>query len=156
MEAAGEGVLRTVRFADLKVADGTMARKRLIVPKPKVLRKWVASVFSDEDQGQENNTDMFDASMAVISMGDSFALKKDPEHLPPSNLWEHTGNAVRAVSKFFSSEESAFGFRCACATLTIGIVAFLEQTHVFFQEQRLVWAMIIIAIGMTQSSFYLS
>ncbi|KAI0874439.1 hypothetical protein GGS24DRAFT_346831 [Hypoxylon argillaceum] len=152
MEAAGEGVLRTVRFADFKVADGTMARKRLIVPKPKVLRKWVASVFSDEDQGQENNTDMFDASMAVISMGDSFALKKDPEHLPPSNLWEHTGNAVRAVSKFFSSEESAFGFRCACATLTIGIVAFLEQTHVFFQEQRLVWAMIIIAIGMTQTS----
>ncbi|KAI0099629.1 hypothetical protein GGR51DRAFT_392419 [Nemania sp. FL0031] len=152
MEAAGEGVLRVVQFADLKVADGTMSRKRLIFPKPKVLRKWVKSVFSDEDQGQENNTDMFDAGIAIIYMGDGFALKKDPEHLPPTNIWEQTGNAVRAVSKFFSSEESAFGFRCACATLTIGIVAFLEQTHVFFQEQRLVWAMIIIAIGMTQTS----
>ena len=35
------------------------------------------------------------------------------------------------------------------ATMTIGIVAFLESTQNFFIEQRLVWAMIIIAIGMT-------
>ena len=36
--------------------------------------------------------------------------------------------------------------------MTIGIVAFLESTQVFFNEQRLVWAMIIIAIGMTMTS----
>ncbi|KAI1313492.1 hypothetical protein F5Y03DRAFT_100516 [Xylaria venustula] len=152
MEAAGEGVLRFVRFADSKVADGTMARKRLIVPKPKVLRKWIASVFSEDDERQENDADIFDSGMAIIHMGDSYTLKRDPEHLPPTNSWQRVGNAVRAVSKFFSSEESAFGFRVACATLTIGIIAFLEQTHVFFQEQRLVWAMVIIAIGMTQTS----
>lgn len=33
--------------------------------------------------------------------------------------------------------------------MTVGIVAFLESTQEFFIEQRLVWAMIIIAIGMT-------
>jgi hypothetical protein len=33
--------------------------------------------------------------------------------------------------------------------MTVGIVAFLESTQLFFMEQRLVWAMIIIAIGMT-------
>ncbi|GAW19180.1 hypothetical protein ANO14919_086640 [Xylariales sp. No.14919] len=152
MEAAGEGVLQFVEFADSKVADGTMACKRLIIPKPKVLRKWIASIFSEEDKHQENDADLFDTGMAVIYMGDSFALKRDPEHLPPTNFWQRVGNGLRAISKFFSSEESAFGFRCACATLTIGIIAFLEQTHVFFQEQRLVWAMIIIAIGMTQTS----
>ncbi|KAF2963393.1 hypothetical protein GQX73_g10184 [Xylaria multiplex] len=152
MEAAGEGVLRFAQFADSKVIDGTMAHKRLIVPKPKVLRKWITSVFSEEDKHQENDADLFDTGMAVIYMGDSFALKRDPEHLPPTNHWQRAGNALRTISKFFSSEESAFGFRCACATLTIGIIAFLEQTHVFFQEQRLVWAMVIIAIGMTQTS----
>ncbi|KAJ2992351.1 hypothetical protein NUW58_g2195 [Xylaria curta] len=152
MEAAGEGVLRIVQFADLKVADGAMSHKRLIIPKPKVLRKWVMSVFSDEDKGQENNADMMDSGMSIIYLGDSFAQKKDPEHLPPTSSWQRTGNGLRAISKFFSSEESAFGFRCACATLTVGIIAFLEKTHVFFQEQRLVWAMIIIAIGMTQTS----
>ncbi|KAI0486618.1 hypothetical protein F4859DRAFT_466279 [Xylaria cf. heliscus] len=152
MDAAGEGVLRVVQFADSKVADGTMAHKRLIVPKPKVLRKWITSIFSDEDKGQENNTDnMMDSGMAIIFMGDSFSLK-DPEHLPPTNFWQRLGNMLRATSKFFSSEESAFGFRCACATLTVGIVAFLEQTHRFFQEQRLVWAMFIIAISITQTS----
>lgn len=151
MEAAGEGVLRFVQFADAKVADGTMARNKLIVPKPRVLRKWIASVFNDEDKRHENDADLLDLGLAIFYMGDSFALKKDPEHLPPTNIWQRTGNAVRAISKFFSSEESAFGFRCACATLTVGIVAFLENTHVFFREQRLVWAMIIIAIGMMQS-----
>lgn len=153
MQAAGEGVLRIVEFADSKVADGTMKRKRLIVPKPKVLRRWAASVFRDEDQGPENNTDMFDSGLAIIYMGDGFAVKKDPEHLPPTNFWQRAGNVMRAFSRFISSEQSAFGFRCACATLTVGIVAFLENTHVFFQEQRLVWALIIIAIGMTESSF---
>jgi hypothetical protein len=151
MQAAGEGVLRFAQFADSKVADGTMARKRLIVPKPKILRKWIASIFNDEDKGQENNVDMFDSGMSIICMGDSFAVKRDPEHLPPTNLWQRLGNALRTMSKFFASEESAFGFRCACATLTVGIVAFLENTWLFFQEQRLVWALIIIAIGMTQS-----
>ncbi|KAI8625652.1 hypothetical protein F5Y19DRAFT_262256 [Xylariaceae sp. FL1651] len=152
MQAAGNAVLQFVQFADSKVADGTMARKRLIIPKPKVLRKWLESVFNDEDKGQENNADLFDTGMAIVCMGDSFAQKRDPEHLPPATAWQRLGNVVRAISKFLSSEESAFGFRCACATLTIGIVAFLENTYVFFQQQRLVWAMIIIAIGMTQTS----
>jgi hypothetical protein len=34
----------------------------------------------------------------------------------------------------------------------VGIVAFLKDTEAFFIEQRLVWAMIIIAIGMTITS----
>lgn len=51
-----------------------------------------------------------------------------------------------------ASPECAFGFRVACATLTIGIVAFLKQSQLFFQEQRLVWAMIIVAIGMSMTS----
>lgn len=51
-----------------------------------------------------------------------------------------------------ASPECAFGFRVACATLTVGIVAFLKQSQLFFQEQRLVWAMIIVAIGMSMTS----
>jgi hypothetical protein len=37
--------------------------------------------------------------------------------------------------------------------MTIGIVALLEHTQVFFVQQRLVWAMIMVAIGMTMSKF---
>lgn len=46
----------------------------------------------------------------------------------------------------------AFGFRVACATMSIAILAFLQDTQVFFIEQRLVWAMIMVAISMTMTS----
>lgn len=36
--------------------------------------------------------------------------------------------------------------------MTIAIIAFLESTQVFFVEQRLVWAMIIIAISLMISA----
>lgn len=151
MQAAGDAVLCWAKFADSKVADGTMARKRLILPKLRVLRKWIQSIFSGDDQQQEQNADLFDNGASMATMGDSFASKKDPEHLPATTTVERLGNGVRAFSKFLSSPESMFGFRVACATLSIGIVAFLEHTYMFFMQQRLVWAMIIVAIGMTQS-----
>ncbi|KAH9886131.1 hypothetical protein F4778DRAFT_774114 [Xylariomycetidae sp. FL2044] len=152
MQSAGAAVLDFVHFADKKVADGTMSKRRLILPKPRILRKWMLSVFAEDDKSEDNNLDLFDSGLTIVYMGDSFAQKKDPEHLPATNIWQRLGNGVRIMSKFISSEQSLFGFRVACATLTIGIVAFLENTHIFFQEQRLVWAMIIISIGMTQTS----
>lgn len=35
--------------------------------------------------------------------------------------------------------------------MTVGIAAFLENTQAFFVAQRLVWALIMVAIGMTMS-----
>lgn len=82
-----------------------------------------------------------------IYMGSGFFPRKDPEHLPPNTAWQHFGNGIRKIPHFLGSTESAFGFRVACATLTVGIVAFLKDTQTFFIEQRLVWAMIIIVSG---------
>ncbi|CAJ2506641.1 Uu.00g078270.m01.CDS01 [Anthostomella pinea] len=152
MQAAGQAVIQFVLYADSKVEDGTMRKNRLMVPKSKLIKKWISSIFSEEDRSQEQSADLFDTGMTIVSMGDGFAKKKDPEHLHPTNTWQRIGNSLRGISGFLSSEESSFGFRVACATLTIGIVAFLENTHTFFTQQRLVWAMIIIAIGMTQTS----
>ena len=73
-------------------------------------------------------------------------VSKDPEHLPLTNIREYLGNALRKVGQFLGSPESAFGFRGACATLIIGIVAFLESTLLFFTQQRLIWAMIIVGM----------
>ena len=50
------------------------------------------------------------------------------------------------------STELGFGFRVACATMSIAILAFLQDTQTFFIEQRLVWAMIMVAISMTMTS----
>jgi hypothetical protein len=147
MHASGEAVQDLVDFADEKVADGTMSKKRLIAPTIHRLRKWFKAVFSNEDSSAEQTPDVMETGANLVHFGNAYNRKKDPEHLPPETAWERFGNGLRKLTKFFGSEESAFGFRVACATMTIGIVAFLEETQHFFMEQRLVWAMIIIAIG---------
>ncbi len=153
MVATGEAVQDFVEYADQKVADGTMDKTRFLFPTVRRLRKWLFSVFDDKDGSHENADDVMKPNFSVVFMGDSFGAKKDPEHLPATNAWQHFGNGLRVVSRLLGSEESMFGFRVACATMTVAIVCFLRVTQSFFQEQRLVWAMIIIAMGMTQSTF---
>jgi len=114
-------------------------------------------MFASEDSTTTNlGADMTGSSSTsmddnIVFVGDSYRRKKDPEHLPAANGWQRAGDALRAFAAFFGTEESFFGLRCACATMTVGIVCYLEKSQVFFQEQRGVWAMIIIAIGMTMS-----
>ncbi len=151
MLATGEAVQDLVEFADKKVSDGTMSKNRLLLPSPRRLQKWLTSIFQDEDSTAEESPDLLERGVSIVYLGDGYNQKKDPEHLPATNAWQRLGNGLRTVSKLLGSEESMFGLRVACATMTVGIVCFLEATQVFFQEQRLVWAMIIIALGMTQS-----
>ncbi|KAK4043842.1 hypothetical protein C8A01DRAFT_43220 [Parachaetomium inaequale] len=154
MHASGEAVQDLVDFADEKVEDGTMSKNRFIAPTAHRLRKWFLAVFSNEDSSAEQTPGVMETGANLVYFGNQYNRKKDPEHLPPETAWERFGNGLRKITKFFGSEESAFGFRVACATMTIGIVAFLESTQRFFMEQRLVWAMIIIAIGTSGQSVF--
>ncbi|KAK3334420.1 hypothetical protein B0H65DRAFT_534931 [Neurospora tetraspora] len=153
MHASGNAVYEFAAYADSKVEDGTMSRKRLIMPGFRRLEKWFLAVLRNEDSTAEGSPDLSESSNTIVSFGDGFNnRKKDPEHLPPATAWERFGNRLRKIDKFFGSEESVFGFRVACATMSIGIVAYLKETQAFFREQRLVWAMIMVAIGMTMTS----
>jgi len=147
--STGRAVLILVQFADRKVEDGTLKKKRLILPGFRRLKKWLFNLWKDEDGGTEHTPDLTESGGAGIYSGQSFEPAKDPEHLPPTNLWQRSGNWFRSVGGILGSVESAFGFRVACATLSIGIVAYLGNTRTFFLEQRLVWAMIMVSIGMT-------
>lgn len=147
--STGRAVLDLVHFADQKAEQGVMKKKRLIVPSMKRIRKWFLCALSIEDSSVDHTPDTTETMGVSIEIGDAYQRRKDPEHLPPTNAWQRFGNGVRKVSGFLGSQESAFGFRVACATLSIGIVAYLESTQAFFIQQRLVWAMIMVAIGMT-------
>ena len=142
-------MLDLVNFAEHKVEDGTMKRRRLIFPGLRRLKKWVLNLWKGEDEGTEHAPDLTESGGAGIYSGQSFEAAKDPEHLLPTNAWQRFGNSFRKVGGVLGSVESAFGFRVACATFSIGIVAFLADTRTFFLEQRLVWAMIMVSIGMT-------
>lgn len=150
--ATGRAVLALVQFADRKIEDGTMKKNKLISPGLKRIKKWVTRCLNVEDAGAEHCPDSTESGGATIYSGESFRAAKDPEHLPPTNAWQRSTDGLRQFSRILGSPESAFGFRVACATLSIGIVAYLRDTYVFFMEQRLVWAMIMVAIGMTTTA----
>ena len=145
----GQAVLNLVHFADTKVKEGVLKRKRVIVPGARRMQKWLISSMNTSDSDMENVLENNEIGTSGIYMGDSLQSKKDPEHLPPTNSWQRFGNVLRGFSRFLRSPESAYGFRVGCATLSIGIVAYLRNTQQFFVEQRLVWAMIMVSIGMT-------
>ncbi|KAK5655727.1 hypothetical protein OQA88_5264 [Cercophora sp. LCS_1] len=152
MLSSGQAVQELVAYAEKKVTDGTMTKKRLILPGYRRMRKWLRAIFNNEDSSAEQSPDIMDGGANIVYFGHGYNKKRDPEHLPPVTAWQHFGNGLRKVSGFFASEESSFAFRVACATMTVGIVAYLEDSHHFFIEQRLVWAMIIITIGMSMTS----
>jgi hypothetical protein len=145
-------ISKLVEFADKKVEEGKLKKNRLIVPGKKRIRKWIMSLGKEDSNVASESPDSLEAGNNTVYMGSGFTPQKDPEHLPPETAWQHFGNIIRTIPRFLGSTESAFGFRVACATLTVGIVAFLRDTQSFFMEQRLVWAMIIIAIGMSITS----
>jgi len=144
--SVGKNILSMVRFADSKVEDGTMKRKRFIFPGWRRLRKLARSAFDPTDSEQVMADG--DAPNQFIWIGDALKHKKDPEHLPPSNLYEQITNRLRTIPQFFASPESAFACRAAVATLSLGITAYIHQTSHFFLAQRGVWALIMIAISM--------
>ena len=148
--STGRAVLDLVKFADRQVEQGVMKKKRLVFPGYKRIRKWILGIFRSEDASTDHTPDNAqNSSLSIVFTGDSFNMRKDPEHLPPTNIWQRFGNIVRGISHSLGSPESAFGFRVACATLTIDIINCLRDTQQFFTDQRLLWAMIMVAISMS-------
>lgn len=146
--------LKLVKFADGKVADGTMKRSRLIFPRQGSLREWFSLRGSTEKEKespsssrQSSHVDPSNVHRASILTG-----FPDPEHLPPENVWERGSMVLRSISHAIKSEQSSFGFRVSAASFSVGILAYLHQTQDFFIRQRCIWAMIVIVIGMSPTS----
>jgi hypothetical protein len=152
LHSVSVAVLDFVKFADER--DQAKAKAKFINPGKKRLKKWILTTFKPQDSndGDETTGAGLDRSSSTVYMGEAYKNKKDPEHLPPTNAWEKLGNAVRTIPGFLRSSESSFGFRAACATMSIAIVAYLRDTQGFFVQQRLVWAMIMVAISMTPTA----
>ena len=130
--SASKALLDLVRFADSKVADGTMSKNRLILPGMKRLRKWIMTTLTTEENTSDEHFETSDESVESDILG----VCKDPEHLSPKNKWEAFGDSVRSIPRVLRSKHSAFGFRVACAVMSISIVAYLRDSAHFFVVQR--------------------
>ncbi|KAH9877842.1 hypothetical protein J1614_003059 [Plenodomus biglobosus] len=152
LNGISRAILDLVRFADQH--DLANKKNKFIWLGGKRFKKWMKSIFNNQDSNHDDETTIagFDRNNTTVYMGDAYKSRKDPEHLPPVNAWEKFGNIIRSFSHFLRSPESAFGFRAACATMSIAIVAFLRDTQIFFVQQRLIWALIMVAISMTPTA----
>lgn len=150
---AARAILDLVKFADSKVEDGTMSKNRLIIPSWRRIKKWIIASFSREDSNLDYQSYSTRSGTPTVYLHDAIqANRSDPEHLPPTTIWEKSTDRLRGITHFIGSPESAFGFRVAVATMCIMIVAFLRNSQQFFIEQRLVWGSIMVAISMTQTA----
>lgn len=146
-------VYELLLFVESLQASGKLGKTRLIVPGVKRLRKWFLSIFlSREGEAHDDQQIDTEANGTTVYLGEAYKQKKDPEHLPPQNFWERSSDNLRKVAHFFASPASAFGFRVACATMSIAIVAYLRDTQSFFTTERLFWAQIMISISMSPSA----
>jgi len=118
MWSTGKAILDLVRFADNKVEDGTMTKNRLILPGRKRFIKWVMSSLSSDSTPHED-VGTIDVGHNQVYLGSSFSNAKDPEHLPAVNAWQKAGNMVRKVPRTMRSPHGAFGFRVACAMMSV-------------------------------------
>ena len=143
-------ILAIVRFAESKVADGTMSKKRFIFPAYKTLRKIIQGLINGDEPGPD--TEEMEGFGETVTLGDSLQAPKDPEHLPPKNARQALGDQLRVIPKFLGSDAVRFGVRVTIAVMSIGIMAYLKSTHGFFVKQRVVWALVMIAIGMSPTS----
>ncbi|KAK5132003.1 hypothetical protein LTR08_000424 [Meristemomyces frigidus] len=139
-------------FAESLQASGKLNKTRLIVPGLKRFRKWLLSMISSDWEAQDDQQIDTDHNGTTVYLGEAYSKQKDPDHLPPRNAWERSSNVLRSIAHFFASPASSFGFRVACATMSIAIVAYLRDTQSFFTTQRLFWAQIMISISMSPSA----
>lgn len=144
MHSALNAVREFVRFADAKERSGWMKKSRLILYSSSRIKNAINGIFSQESYGSQ--------TAPIVFFGDGSHSRGDPEYRPATTGWQKFGNAVRKVPKFLASEESTLGFRATLATMSIGIIAYFERTQHFFQEERIVWGMIMIAISMALST----
>ncbi|EED24191.1 conserved hypothetical protein [Talaromyces stipitatus ATCC 10500] len=133
-----------IKFADSKVADGTMTSYRAVFPTDTSLKRWFSLVQEEPSEPSDSTPDE--------NQGGEEVHPQDSEHMPPANLWEKSSHIFRLIRRVIISEHSLFGFRVAAASFCVGILAFLERTSSFFIPRRLVWVMILIVIGMNPTT----
>lgn len=141
-----QSILTLVVYADSKVQDGTMSKIHFIFPGWRRIRKLFQHAFMQEDS--EPTFADAEATGIHVALGQSLSTKKDPEHLPPSSIYQRMTDRLRVVPKFLGCDASKYGFRAAVAALSLALVGYLRQTHEFYAEQRGIWAVIMVAISM--------
>jgi hypothetical protein len=145
-------VLELCNFCDGLRSEGVFFRNRLIVPSFRTLRQWLYSIFDTTDAAIADDDRPSTREEEGLVFGKSTRSTHNIDHLPPHNTFERIGVRIGRFQEFLKGPEFSFGFRSACATMSCAIVAYLEPTQDIFTHYRLIWSVIIAAIGANMSA----
>ncbi|OAX78616.1 hypothetical protein ACJ72_07077 [Emergomyces africanus] len=145
-----QATLNLVKFADDKVADGTMKKYKFIFPKQEEVKEWFS--FRETEPSCSGKEGASNDSSPNTFKPSKVATLRDPDHLPPTNSWQRFGDFVRSISHVLRSEESGFGLRVALASFCVAIMAYLRETQELFYNNRLNWAVVIVVLAMSPTS----
>ncbi|KAJ9633491.1 hypothetical protein H2204_006874 [Knufia peltigerae] len=138
--------------------NGKVQQRRVILPSQALLVDWFWKMFTLP--GRPNSDLMADPAIdnAVVDddhrniLNAALYGRRDPLHLKPESWLERFGERVRSIPHMLRSSHSLFGLRAACASMTIGIVAYLRSSRKFYVEQRCLWAIVMTAFAMINST----
>ncbi|KAH0036148.1 hypothetical protein KCU78_g1930, partial [Aureobasidium melanogenum] len=150
--STGVAVLELCKFSDDLRSQGIMSRNRMILPSLRVSGQWLASIFDTSEAAIADEDRPSGKKEKGLVFGQSKRRTYNIDHLPPSNSYQTLGTKLRGVQKFLRGPEFSFGFRSACATMSCAILAYLRQTQDDFTHYRLIWSVIIAAIGANMSA----
>jgi hypothetical protein len=145
-------VLELSQFSDRLISEGVMSHNRLVAPSLRAVGHWLTSIFDTSDAAIADEDRPSSHKEETLVFGRPKGSTHNIEHLPPRNALERSGDAIRTFQDFLKGPEFSFGFRSACATLSCAILAYLRPTQDIFTHYRLIWSVIIAAIGANMSA----
>ena len=150
--STARSVLEFVKFADERRESGKLSRKHFVFPGGKRLKKWVLSTFKVQDANEDDHMADMGTQNVSFELGEAYSRRKDPEHLPPETTFERVGEKVRVIAIVLRSPEANYGFRVACATMSIFVIAMIHDSQSFFVQNRFFWGLIMVNLSMSTTT----
>lgn len=140
---SSRAVVQMVEFADGMVNSGHLQRKHVIVPSWHAMYQWWFMMFANPESTSQDHSEEMEGHVPL-----SAVRTRDHRRFSAQPYVEAVAKRVRAVPRLLGSPHSMFGFRTMCASMSIGIIAYLRDSHDFFVRQRVIWALIMTMIAM--------
>ena len=169
--AVAQEIRSSVVYVDQLRNDGSLTRKRLVLPKMNFVWKALRQLFRPHGAEDVAGEGFGSEETDIITKNYTGRRKRNPPlRSPPYNLLptpaidsietsKQPALTNRFVRRFFTvlstctdflkSEYSQFGIRAALATIAGTIPAFLAPSWNFFTEYRGVWITITVILGMS-------
>ena len=144
---SSRAVLRMGEFTAGRIRSGRLQHKRMILPSWHALYEWGFKMFENPESTSHDHSAEMESHVPLAAIH-----TRDHRQFSARPYIEAIVKPARAIPRLLRSPHSMYGFRTLCASMSIGIIAYLRETHNFFVRQRVIWALIMAMIAMKTTS----